>query len=247
MPIAAFALALMLPGGQELPALTITPSGDGYVVAAAPFPKPLFWQVDAAAMAQAAATCGKKQLLWGAVRFMTDLGEGGKPATVRDYRHDFRCIAVDSALHPPAPANWTASGADIADARGTALAFLQRRDAGDMEGAFSMFDPLALGDREQSIAQTRAFLSQTAPGRIRILGVQWLINPPRLPYPGVFAVVRLTGDYPGLHFYCGYVGLYRRGPGDYQVIRNQFSYLARGGNDALAHVARMKAELCSDY
>jgi hypothetical protein len=162
---------------------------------------------------------------------------------VSEFRHEFNCAASADNTHQPAPADWVASPTDDADAQRVALAFAAKRDAGDFDAAYAMFDPVALHDRAGMIAALRKN-NPTAGGSLRVTGIRWLVNKPDLPYPGAFILVSVIGDYPRLHFYCGYIALYRLGPGNYQVVQDLQSFLPIDPSNTPEHIAAMKTQLC---
>ena len=54
-------------------------------------------------------------------------------------------------------------------------------------------------------------------GTRTLTGIEWFLDPPGAPYPGIFARLTFAGKFPGAAIYCGSMVLYRAGPDSYLI------------------------------
>ena len=146
-----------------------------------------------------------------------------------------------------APADWTPTAIDDADVRKVFETYYAKRDSGDSLGALKMFSREAKADPAEFGTRTRKFNAQLGPGRRRITAVSWEINPEAADRPGIYAALDFVGDYPAVHFYCGYIGVYRLGPGKYQIVREEENSFMRAKElPDPAQLTQMRAALCRE-
>lgn len=230
-----------------LPQITVKPLENGYRAEAATFD---FWQnsaVFAEIERRAAELCHGKEVKWGNFASMTALGKdpGTTPPKMSGYFQEFSCSQRDRRSYPPAPADWKPSPSDEADARRIFQTYYVRRDRGDFQAAFAMFKEDVLGDPSGWAEQMRTTNAKLGSGNRRVTGVTWYVNPQGADHPGVYAAVDFTGEFPSVHVYCGYLMLYRIGPGSYEITREEQNFFERGDEEANPeHLAQMRAASC---
>jgi hypothetical protein len=193
--------------------------------------------------------CAGKQVKWGKFGSTTNLGKNpaSTPPSIGKYFHEFRCVEADQRTYPPAPDGWTASAADEVDVRHAFESYYGNRDRGEMEAALAMFAPGVNSDPVASAVAMREFNKQLGPGQRRVVAVTWYVNPPTAGHPGVYAAVDFVGEYASAHFYCGFLGLYRRAPGSYEITQEEQNIFHRGKEAAdPAQVAQMRAAACRE-
>jgi hypothetical protein len=232
-----------------LPNITIERTAKGYIAKVATFDARQQNEVDAEIARRAAELCREKQIHWGEFRSLGKLGKipGAGPAPVTGYVHEFSCVAPEQRVYEPAPPNWKPSAADEADVRRAFETYYARRDSGDFRAAWQMFEPGMLGSLASWSDQMRTANASLGRGTRRITAVSWELNPEAAEHPGVFVAIDFIGDYPTVHFYCGYLGLYRRGPGSYVIVREEQNQYQRGdGTEDSAQVAQMRAAMCRE-
>jgi hypothetical protein len=245
MPIALlFAMQL----AAALPTITVERKAEGYLAKVARFDWRQQSSVDAEIARRAADLCGKKQVHWGKFRSFVRLGKtpAAGPAPVSGYFKEFDCVAPDTMSYPRAPTNWQPSQSDIADAKAFLETYYKRRDSGDFGAALGMFAPNVVSDKANWATHVAAQNKQIGTGRRRVTGVTWYVNPDTAPHPGVYVAIDFVGEFPNTYFYCGYLALYRRGEGSYEITREEQNMFTHGqGTPDPANVAQMKAAMCS--
>lgn len=239
-------VALAVPPASD-PALNITHANGSYTATAASFPSPLLSQLEAVVSMRATATCREKQVDWGKFSFTENRSDrpGAAVGTIEGYRRNFRCIPAKVVLFEPAPADWKASVADEADVRRFFHDYYAVRDAGAIEAALAKFGPDVVRERKEWANEVVAGNAARGRGTRRVSAVTWYVNPAQAAHPGVFAAIDFVGNYPSMHMYCGYVGLWRRGPADYWIIHEEQNQHARSTDPGgAAQIAQMRAAMC---
>ena len=246
MPVAPF-LALAL--AVQIPAIMVEQTATGYVARVTPFDLRRGADVDAEIERRAAQLCGVKNIRWGEFRSVTKLGKNptAEPAPVTGYAKEFSCVAPQVMSYARVPEDWTASSADVNDALRFFEKYYARRDHGDFAGAFTMFSPGTVSDFPSWSKNTASDNKKLGAGTRRVTGVTWDLNPSDAPHPGAYVSIDFVGDFPSTYFYCGYLALYRRGPGAYEVVHEEQNMFAHGDNKAdPAQVAQMRADMCRE-
>jgi len=239
-------IALML-GLAALPAITIDQNAKGYLAKIGTFDARQQAAVDAEIDRRAASLCGNRDVHWGEFRSLTKIGKnpGVEPAPVTGYTKEFSCVAREQASYPAAPADWKASSADEQEAVATLNSYYAKRDRGDFAGAFAMFQSGVLGDLASWSAQEAAENKKLGTGTRRVTGVTWYVNPDGAPHRGIYVAIDFVGDFPSTYFYCGYLALYRRGPGSYEITREEQNMFRHGdGKPDPAQLKQMRATMC---
>jgi hypothetical protein len=243
--LVALLLASAAPPG--LPKIDVTPNQGGYRAKVADFDGTLLDRVDSEIARRAAELCAGKSIRWGEFRSQTALGRqpGAKPPRISGYVRGFSCTQPKQRVYEPAPADWKPSAADLADVQQIFKTYYARRDGGDFSSAFKLFAPGVIGNADSWAAEMRHFNKQIRHGKRRITAISWELNPEAAAHPGVYVAIDFIGNFPTTHFYCGYLGLYRRGPGAYEIVHEEQNQFARGDGTAdLAQVAQMRAAMC---
>lgn len=241
-----FALAIAAPAGTP-PRVEVAAISDGYSATAPTFQSIYLPGVEDEVRRRADAACAGKRIDWGRFTWTEELGKrpGTDIPTIKEYRRDFRCVAGQAKAHARAPDDWTASPADQADVRRFFASYFAKRDTGLTDPALEMFEPGTVGDPKAWAKDVAAFNSKFGVGARRITGVTWYVNPEQASHPGVFVAIDFVGDHPTAHLYCGYIGLFRHGPGDYRITRDEQNMFARSDERAdAAQVAAMRASMC---
>ena len=154
-------------------------------------------------------------------------------------------MVPDQYAHQPAPADWKASAADETDVRRAFHDYYTKRDQGAFQAAIAAFRQTARPESATWPEEMRAFTKKLGPGTRRVVAVTWYVNPPSAEQPGVYAALDFVGDYPAVHFYCGYLVFYRVAPGAYEIAREEQNIFHRSDTDANPdHLAQMRAAAC---
>ena len=234
-------------GLAALPAITIDQTAKGYVAKIATFDIRQQAEVDAEINRQAASLCGDRDIHWGEFRSLAKIGKNprAEPALVTGYTKEFSCVAREQASYPAAPADWKASSADEQEAVAVLNSYYAKRDRGDFAGSFAMFQPGVLGDLVSWSAQEAVTNKKIGTGTRRVTGVTWYVNPDAAPHPGIYVAIDFVGDFPSTYFYCGYLALYRRGPGSYEITREEQNMFTHGdGKPDPTQVQQMRSAMC---
>jgi len=242
-------LALILASGlaSGLPEISIKQFDDGYAAEVGSISKMQLNAIETEVARRATQICFGKDVAWGKFLIDEELGKnpGKEPAKVKSYRREFRCVATTQNSDALAPADWAATAADDADVRRFFDNYYARRDAGDTDAALAMFRPGMPDDAAGWAMDVRGFNKQLGAGKRRLVAVTWYVNPEAADRPGIYAALDFVGDYPSMHFYCGYIGLYRRGPGSYEIVREEQNLFERKEEATDAQqLATMRAEFC---
>lgn len=228
-----------------IPAITVRKTDEGYRAEAAAFQVFQEAAVHAEIARRAADLCAGKDIDWGKFGSLAKLEKNpsSQPPTISGYFQEFRCVAAEKLAYAAVPGDWKPSAADEADVRRVFETYYVRRDAGQFESAAAMFEP---GVQDTPSAEDqREFNRKLGRGSRRITGVTWYVNRPDAPRPGVYVALDFMGDYPQLHVYCGYLMLYRQGPGRYAITREEQNIFERGDGKAdMAQVAAMRSAVC---
>lgn len=236
-----------LASADTAPRAQVAVTKDGFSATAPIFQSRHLTSVEDQVRRDAAARCAGQQVDWGRFTWVEELGKnpGQDIPTIKEYRRDFRCVEARTVSEARAPEDWQATAADEADARRFFNRFVTARDAGSPEVALAMFEPGTVEDAKAWMEGTAVFNATVGPGNRRITGVTWYVNPQQATRPGVFVAIDFVGDHAKLHFYCGYVGLLRKGPGDYRIVREEQNIFERGDGTAdPAQIAASRAALC---
>ena len=240
-------VASLLALAATLPEIQIEQTTHGYVAKIATFDVRQQAEVDAEIDRRAASLCGVRQVHWGDFSSRTKIGKNPRlePAPVAGYFKEFSCVNAEQASYPAAPADWTANSADESDAVAVLNAYYAKRDRGDFASAFAMFQPGVLENLESWSTQEAATNKKLGKGSRRVTGVTWYVNPDGAPHPGVYVAIDFVGNFPSTYFYCGYLALYRRGPGSYEITREEQNMFTHGdGKPDPAQLEQMRAAMC---
>lgn len=232
-----------------LPQIKVRPLGGGYVATAKPYPSPSKALVDSEIARRAASLCVGKEVSWGKFETLEKVGKLplSKPTTVTRDRRQFSCTALQDRALVAAPPGWVASAADDADVRKLFETYYAKRDSGDILGALAMLSPATRTDPAEWGPSVRAFNKELGRGTRKITAVSWEIDPKAADRPGIYAALDFVGVYPSAHFYCGYIGLYRLGPGQYQIVREEQTSFMRGvAKTDPAQVGQLRAAACRE-
>ncbi len=242
-----FALLLSMQSVAGLPQVSLQSSGDHHAIEVAEFDQSLAPIVESEVARRAGEICSGRAVAWGKFRFDQNLGKdpGAEPVKVSAYRREFRCTGESQTSFDAAPADWKASASDEADVRRFFDSYYGRRDSGDMKGALAMFRPGMPEDPDSWTMGIREFNKQLGEGRRRVSAITWYVNPEAADRPGIYAAVDFVGDYQTAHFYCGYIGLYRKAPGAYEIVREEQNQFMKGLEPPDGQqLAQMRASVC---
>ena len=230
-----------------LPDIQIQQTADGYLAKVGTFDARQLAEVDAEIDRRAAVLCGVRQIHWGDFSSKTRIGKNPReePAPVTGYSKQFSCVDAVQANYPAAPPDWKASRADETDAVAVLNAYYAKRDRGDFAGAYAMFQPGVLDNFASWSAQEAAANKKLGKGNRHVTAVTWYVNPDGAPHPGVYVAIDFVGDFQSTYFYCGYLALYRRGPGSYEITREEQNMFTHGdGNPDPAQLEQMRGAMC---
>jgi len=233
---------------STLPNITVAPAPEGFIARVVDFDGRQQVAVDVEIHRRARELCKDNEVRWGDFSATTALGKqpGAEPPVVRGYIRKFACIVPQSAVYPPAPANWKPTTDDLSDAQRVFQTYYDRRDSGDFTSALKLLAPDVIGDAGNWARETLDFNAKLGAGKRRITAVTWDINPAAAPHPGVYVSLDFVGDYPSMYFYCGYLALYRRGPGSYEIVHEEQNTFGHGdGTGDPTQVAQMRAAMCT--
>lgn len=245
MLFAAF-LAVQAVSGR--PDITIREIPGGYRAEAAPFEVTQEVYVNAEIDRRSSDLCGAKRVKWGKFGSLSRLERdpAKEPPKTSSFFKEFSCEVPTEPIVADISSDWKATTKDDADVRSFFATYYARRDSGDLDGAFAMFEP---GTRPEE--STKAGLLESnrklGIGSRRITGVTWYVNPATAPRLGAYAALDFVGEYTGVHVYCGYLVLYRLGPGRYEIVREEQNMFQRGDGTAdMAQVATMRSAFCRE-
>jgi len=244
MFVLAFALAVQ---ASTLPAITIEPgAGDELVVQVEPFEERRVQEVKEAAARAMTTACKGRPIGWGHLTYNGNVvRDSSRPAMIVGYRQTFRCLDLDPARYPHAPANWKASALDEAAAARTFTTYFAARDAGSLEQAYAMLEPNTHGNREQWMSdQQRARQLIGAQGSRSRTGLQWFLDPPQAPYPGIFARLTFSANFTDAAVYCGSMVLYRMSADSYLVAGVREYILPAGDQPTPERIAEYRKQYC---
>jgi hypothetical protein len=237
---------LAVQASVELPRITIAQVESGYRADAEPFDISREAAVGAEITRRARELCAGKQIRWGKFGSQAKIDKSSKELPkINGFFQEFRCVAPEQLIEAAVPDDWKASPTDDADVRRFFETYYNRRDAGQFRAAAAMFKP---GIQENpSDANLTEFNRKLGTGARRITGVTWYVNPPDAPFRGAYAAVDFVGEFTGVHLYCGYLVLYRRGPGAYEIVREE-QYVFHRGAEAPdpAQLASMRVATCRE-
>jgi hypothetical protein len=107
--------------------------------------------------------------------------------------------------------------------------FFSSLDEGKYEQAYSMMaEPnRRLLPLQQFIGQNQTFRGRSgALKRHTFLKVTWTKDPPRGPFPGVFAAIDIASQYTNVDRHCGFVVLYQRSTDDrFEIMRQEANFI----------------------
>lgn len=233
----------------DLPTMTYSRNGDDHVVDVAAFEAAMGPAVEAAIARRASELCAGLQISWGKFAFDEHVAKvpGAVPSAVKSYRREFRCIPAETRAATPAPADWTATADDERDVRGLFATYYAKRDGGDFAASRAMMSPVTVADPAGYQEQMSGFNRTAGKGSRRVTKVTWYVNPTQSDRPGVYAALDFSGSFSGFHLYCGYLMLYRFGPGRYEIVREeQTSFVRNGETPDPAQLAQLRAATCRE-
>jgi len=240
---------MFMAAASALPTITVTPGPRGFVARVADFDARQEDAVYAEISRRALELCKDSEVRWGEFSSAAALGKqpGAEPVIVRGYTREFACVIPQTAVYPPAPPDWKATAEDLTDVQRIFRAYYDRRDGGDFVSALKLFAPDLIGDATNWSKEMRDFNAKLGPGKRRVTGITWYVNPDSAPHPGVYVAIDFVGDFPSQYFYCGYLVLFRRGPGSYEITREEQNQFSHGDGSAdPAQIAQMRAATCRE-
>jgi hypothetical protein len=243
---AHLAITLLLQAAS-LPGMTVVP-GDGneLVLKIDPFEERRLVEMKDAAADAISSACAGRPIAWGNLFFRGSVTPNSTESTrVVDYRQTFRCLDLDLAKYPQAPAGWKPAGADEVAASNVFKAYFDAIDSGALVQAFAMLEPNSGGSREEWISGQqigRRLLS--GKGERTLTGMRWFLNPPEAPYPGVFVRLTFAGKFAGVPVYCGSMVLYRAAPDAYLVGGAKEHILPSEDNPDSKRIAEYQKQFC---
>jgi hypothetical protein len=117
----------------------------------------------------------------------------------------------------------------VRDVFKTANDFFASVDAGDYERAYAM---MAEPNRralpmQQFVSRNQAFYARSGTLKQRtILKVTWTKDPPKGPFPGIFAAVDIASQYANVDRHCGFVVLYQKTDKDrFEIMRQESNFI----------------------
>jgi hypothetical protein len=124
---------------------------------------------------------------------------------------------------------WLPSYSQVRDVFKTANDFFASVDAGDYERAYAM---MAEPNRralpmQQFVSRNQAFYARSGTLKQRtILKVTWTKDPPKGPFPGIFAAVDIASQYANVDRHCGFVVLYQKTDKDrFEIMRQESNFI----------------------
>ena len=240
-------VASLLMTAAALPNIAIEQTPKGYVAKVATFDVRQQADVESEIGRRAADLCGRNEVRWGAFTSVAKLGKNpaAEPAPVTGYTHEFSCAAPNPRTYEPAPSDWKATATDVRDAVAVFETYYSKRDSGDFSEAMRLFAPGVLGDPASWATEMSATNKKIGRGKRRVTGVTWYVNPAGAPHPGVYVAIDFVGEFPQTYVYCGYVALYRRGSGSYEIMREEQNMFTHGdGTPDQAQIDGMRAGMC---
>ena len=124
--------------------------------------------------------------------------------------------------------------------------FFSSLDKGEPEQAYTMMaEPTKrLLPLQQFISQNQTFRALSgALKRRTILKVTWTKDPPRGPFPGIFAAIDIASQYTNVDRHCGYVILYQRSADDqFEIMRQEANFIANATAQSIEQ-QKSRAEL----
>jgi hypothetical protein len=229
------------------PAITIAPgAGNELAAQVQPFEESQLGEVKAAVANAMSVACKGRPIGWGDVIYRGAVAPGSKrPTMVVGYRQTFRCLDLDLARYPHAPADWKAAAADQAAAARRFATFFSARDSGALDQAFAMIEPPSQGGRAQWNSAQQLARGLIGPkGERSITGIGWFLDPPEAPHPGIFAQLTFTAKFPGAVVYCGSMVLYRAAPDDYLIGGVRESILPVRDKPTAERVVEFRNQFC---
>ena len=228
------------------PTITVASKSDGYIATTKPFAVTDEAAVEAEVSRQATELCAGKSVKWGTFGSEAKIDrQSEKAPEVANYFKEFSCAEVEQRDYAAAPADWKSSSADDADVRAFFDRYYSKRDGGDFSAAAAKFDPtqgMTLGSQVQ-----REFNGKLGSGSRQVTKVTWYVNPDGADHPGVFVALDFVGRYKSMHFYCGYLMLYRIGQGSYDIVREEQNQYERNEHaPAPGELATMRSAFCRD-
>ena len=237
--------ALLAQAVDRPPSIGIRKTGSGFRAEVPTFDVSWEAKVNGEIERQAAALCGDKQVDWG--KFGSNVKvekDPTKPTRVSGYFKEFSCIVPQERPVASISSDWKATEIDEGDVRRQFESYYTKRDAGDFEGSSAMLSADVKPDKS-SYPRLREFNQALGKGSRRITGVTWYVNPASAPRLGAYAALDFIGEYTGMHLYCGYLILYRLGPGKYEITREEQNAFHRNDQPVdPAQLEQMRAATC---
>jgi hypothetical protein len=139
-------------------------------------------------------------------------------------------LAVSSGPLLAQTAEWKPSSELTEGAEATLRDFLKAKDHGDYEAAYWMFNPglQAMLPFATFVEQAQLFAKQSGPLTERKpIRTTWYPNAGNAQPPGTYVAFDLSARYQSIDRYCGYVILYLKPDGKFNVVRQEENYMTR--------------------
>lgn len=138
-------------------------------------------------------------------------------------------IAAEINITSDSSPGWRPSESQRRDVIKVATEFFSGLDEGQYERAYAM---MAEPNRrslpmQQFLSQNQTFYARSGALKQRtILKVTWTKDPPKGPFPGVFAAVDIASQYANVDRHCGYVVLYQKTDNDrFEIMRQESNFI----------------------
>ena len=239
------AALLAMQAAAETPRIIVSTTAEGYRAEVAAFDLAQEVHVNAEIERRAIDLCADKPIRWGefgsSAEIDKDLSKG--PPKITGFFKEFRCVVPQAPTVASVPSEWKADPKDEADVRRFFETYYSKRDSGQFAAAAAMFQ--ADMQEKPRVEYLREFNQKLGAGRRRITGVTWYVNPAAADRLGAYAALDFAGEYTGSHLYCGYLVLYRLGPGRYEIVREEQNVFHKGDKPAdPAQLEAMRAAAC---
>jgi hypothetical protein len=240
------AVLLSLQAAAEQPPVKVGPTAGGYRAEVATFDISQEVYINAEIERRAAKLCGDKQIDWGKFgsEAKVEKDPAKAPPKISGLFKEFRCVIAKEPIVAGVSSDWKAGEADDADVRRLFASYYATRDAGDFGASSAMLSP-DVRPNKSDYEGLGDFNRALGTGSRRITGVTWYVNPASAPRLGAYAALDFVGQYTGAHLYCGYLMLYRQGPGTYEIIREEQNVFHRNaGPIDPVQLDEMRSAMC---
>ena len=227
-----------------LPAIKVEEVANGFRVLAGPFSASQLPKVDSEMALQAQVKCGRKTVRWGNAS-AEPVSHNARLRRIENYTRGFTCIEGEARQYVAGTAEWQPTDKDLADVKNVFTTFFRERDAGRFKEAGALMGPDGQDSFLGASDDLTGWNKKLGAGTRRIVRVTWLLNPPGMSHAGTFASVFFIGNYPSMAYYCGELVLYRRGPGSYEIVRDQQAGRLKSEADTKRNERKIAAERLS--